>query len=303
MRTIIGIDIGGTKIELVVATEEGTILEKARFETHRFESPIQAYREILPEIKRFSETHKPSALGIAAPGPVSIREGEILYPPNLQNWRNVPIVQDLSKESELPIFFNQDANAGALAEYYFGAGRGKKHLVYLTMSTGIGAGIILNGKLVEGASDMTGEIGHIILQKDGPIGPGGIPGCFEWYCGGIHMEARVQKAYNDASLTMKDLIQKVRNGEERATRLWEEMLSYLAQGINIVMMLLNPEIITLGTIAVHAGDTMMKPLKEKLKKMVWKEAYASCQIIPTPLGHELGSLGPIAIALAGLQGS
>lgn len=301
MRKIIGIDIGGTKTEVVCATEEGTLLERVRFDTASFSSPEEAYTQLFPEIQRFRKAYDPVAIGIASPGPVSIQNGIILYPPNLQKWRNVPIVETFTREFDLPIFFNQDANGGALAELYFGAGRGKKHLVYLTMSTGIGAGVILNGKLVEGASDMTGEIGHIILDKNGPKGPGNIPGCFEWYCGGIHMEWRLQQAYNDGSLSMRDMIEKVKKGEEKACVLWEEMLEYLAQGINIVIMLLNPEVITLGTIAVHAGDLMMVPLKKKVETLVWKEAYHACTLMPTPIGQELGSLGPIAIALDGLQ--
>jgi len=301
MRKIIGIDIGGTKIEVTCATESGEILEKIRFETSSFESPQQAYTELFPEMKRLFDDYSAEAIGIAAPGPVSIKKGVILYPPNLQSWRNVPIVEDIKQEFSQPVFFNQDANAGALAEQYFGAGKGKQHIVYITMSTGIGAGIILNGRLVEGASDMTGEIGHIILEKDGPLGPGKVPGCFEWYCGGVHVEKRVQKAYNDASLTMKDLVEKVRNNEQKALDLWEEMIGYLAQGLNIVLMLLNPEVISLGTIAVHAGDLLMEPLLDKLQPIVWKEAYESCVIAPTPLGEDLGSLGPIAIALDGLR--
>ena len=178
-KKIVGIDIGGTKIAVVLADETGLISKKESFSTLKWNLSIEKIIEI---IKSFS-LPKDFVIGISCGGPLDSEKGIIQSPPNLPGWDNIPIVDIIAKATQAKTYLMNDANAGALAEWYFGSGKGFNNIIFLTIGTGMGGGLILNGKLYEGTTGDAGEIGHIRMNSNGPIGYGKV-GSYEGFCSG-----------------------------------------------------------------------------------------------------------------------
>ena len=315
---ILGIDIGGTKTSVCIGTESGQLILARRMTTHPEEGPDKVLGTIMTlarEVMAQSGQPDVGAVGIAAPGPVNVKQGAMLAPPNMPGWDFVPVVSYFTEAFHRPVFMNNDANACALAEYHFGRGRGVANLVYLTNSTGMGGGVVVNGHLVQGATDMAGEVGHFILDPQGPLCPCGLHGCFEMYCGGRNVSLRLQQKIAAtgvdtvlktkaggrlAAIDFKLFVEAVREQDPFAVREWQAYVERLAQGIGIIIMVLNPDMVVLGTIACQTGDFLMIPLKERLCRFAWGTALNACRIETSALGASIGDLGAIAVATEGL---
>lgn len=316
---LIGIDVGGTKVSLCIGDDRGVIHVSKRVATNSLGSPETGLPKIVDLVKELVHEEKINlenirGIGLALPGPVSTKKEMILNPPNMPLWVNVPIVQYLREKLGRPVFMNNDANAGALGEWEFGGAKHVNNLVYLTMSTGMGGGIIIDGKLLQGATDTGGEIGHFILDPKGPKCPCGLRGCFEAFCGGLNASRRLQERVkeNKESLILKEaggnidkidmkcLLAAVKEGDLIALEFWEEYIERLAQGIGILLQTLNPDAIILGTIAAYNKQLVMDPLNKALPRYAWSVPLEHCRIEPTELGSDLGKLGALAVALQGL---
>lgn len=318
---VIGIDIGGTKISVCIGNLEGAIFAQQKVPTSTLENPEVGLRKIKTLIgdllvEQNIEVQDIKAIGLSMPGPVSIKEGIMIAPPNLPSWKKVPIVAYLRREFEKPVFMNNDANAAVLAEWKFGSAKGVDNLIYLTMSTGMGGGIISNGKLLQGATDTAGEVGHLVLDLEGPKCPCGQRGCFEAFCGGKNIadflkeeiaKKKIQTKICDLvkgdlhAIDMKTLVTAVREKDSYALEVWEKYINRLAQGIGILLMTLNPDAIILGTIAIKNHDLLMKPLKNALSRFSWKEPLHHCHIQESKLGVEIGMIGALTLAIEGLS--
>ncbi|MCP5505431.1 MAG: ROK family protein [Chlamydiales bacterium] len=316
---LIGVDVGGTKVSLCIGDSEGVIHVSKRVATDSLGSPETGLPKIVELIGDLLcdeniEMGDIRAIGLALPGPVSTKKEMILNPPNMPKWVNVPIVQYLREKLGRPVFMDNDANAGALGEWEFGGAKHVNNLVYLTMSTGMGGGVIVDGKLLQGATDTAGEVGHYILDPKGPKCPCGQRGCFEAFCGGLNasrlLQERVKKnkkslilkeaGGNIEAIDMKCLLSAVKKSDALALEFWEEYIERFAQGIGILLQTLNPDAIILGTIAAYNKELVMQPLKEALPRYAWKAPLEHCRIEPTELGGDLGKLGALAVALNGL---
>ncbi len=313
---LIGIDIGGTKISVCLGDSEGRILSSRRIATQPLGGGAQGLPAIAHEIEKLQVNwDEIAAIGISSPGPVSTKEGIMLAPPNLKGWERAPLVSFFADRFQRNVFMNHDAKAAALAEYLFGHAKGTANLVYLTTSTGMGGGAIVNGRLIQGASDTATEVGHYILDPNGPVCPCGQRGCFEAFCGGAVLAQRMQKeiqlnqidtavlheAKGDlAKIDATCLIRAVKKSDPYALTIWSEFIERLAQGIGIVLMAFNPEAIILGTMAKHAGDHLFDPLKQALPRFAWKEPLAACRIEASQL-QALSELSGIAVALTGIR--
>ncbi|MBN1269136.1 MAG: ROK family protein [Kiritimatiellae bacterium] len=318
---ILGIDIGGTKTSVCVGDAHGKIFGSRRMPT-REEDGADAWFGRLKELtagmlaEAGVDEAKIAAVGVAAPGPLSVKRGLLLSPPNMPRWVDVPIQKMLDARFPCPVYMDNDANACALAEWYFGEFAGVQHLVYLTMSTGLGGGIIANGRLVQGATDLAGEVGFHVLDLDGPVSPCGHRGSFEAFCGGRNLALRlrdriksenIQTALldkaggNPDAIDFKAFVEAVRDGDDFARREWEIYIERLAQGIGNLIMILNPQAIVLGTIAIHAGDLLLEPLRQVLPRFVVKPALDACRIAPSKLGPRIGDLSALAVAIAALS--
>lgn len=315
---ILGIDIGGTKIAVCVGTEEGRILADCRFSVvgcapqEALQRMADRARSLLAEAGL--DLGGIAAIGIGCPGPIQLKTQTLLAAPNMPGWRNVEIGRFFSHAFGRPVFMNNDANGAGLAEWMFGGCKGADPLIYVTMSTGIGAGIIVNGRLLQGASDMAGEVGFQTLQRGGPL-HGGLHGTFEAYCGGKRLadalreeiaEKNIRTAILDeaggdpAAVNIQCLREAAKKGDAYAVRKWDEFIEYSAQGLGNLIMVINPQAIVLGTVAIHAGDFFMEPLREKLKKYTWPQALNACRIEPSVLTN-IGELSALAIAVDGAR--
>lgn len=312
---LLGVDIGGTKIAVCLGTSEGEILASKRIDNaHRSSDDvlpevIEAGKELMAETGFASSDL--AGVGICAPGPMDIPNGVMLNPPNNDGWDNVPVRDILSDAFGVEAFFENDANAGALAEWMFGAGKGADSMLYLTMSTGIGGGVIANGRLLRGACFQAGEIGHTVIDPEGPLCNCGLKGCYEAFCGGRAVAQRLKKELKNQpeSLIVKHAGGNVdnidylafekaaRDGDAYAVKLWGEISRRHAQAMGGLINALNPQVIVMGTIAWAAGDFFTEPIKRSLADFCWKEHLNSCEVTVSALGREIGSYAGICAAL------
>ena len=301
---LLGLDIGGTKTALVLANTKAEIVARDEISTPAdldFETAMHIIcaeiEEVLYQIF-ISGKQAPQAISVSVGGPLNIKQGILYSPPHLTAWGKAPIKQYLYERFNLPIFLEHDGNAGALAEYYFGAGRGVRNLIFLTMGTGLGAGIILNGEIYHGSTDSAGEVGHIRLSEEGPT-EYGKDGSWEAYGSG----AGIQKlAYLRNPLqfpittTTGDIIQRALKGDPAAVELIGEVGTWLGKGLAILVDLLNPEVIIIGTLGILLGDLLLEPAREVLKREALPISNKACKILPAQLGSSLMDVGCLMAA-------
>lgn len=312
---ILGIDIGGTKMAAVLATAEGEILARQAAETRtedepesNLESLLDLGRACLKE-KRV-EASSLQGIGISCGGPLDTKTGTILRPPNLPKWESVPVRDWFEKRLPgVPITLDNDANATALAEWRWGAGRGTRNMIFLTMGTGIGGGLLLDGRLYRGANDLAGEVGHQTILIDGPSCGCGKRGCLEALASGpaIARLARERLQYGRgkgllavagdmASITAKHVVEAAKEGDAFSRGILAEAGTYMGVGLANLIQILNPERIVLGTIAVHAGDFILDPIREAVKEYAWERSASACTIVPAELGDRAQDLAAVALA-------
>lgn len=318
-RHLMGIDIGGTKTGVCVGTGEGRIEASLRMPSKA--DSLDDYFSGVGALCRQAAAEAGigldavEAVGISAPGPLSVERGVLIEPPNNPGWREVPVVEAVRRILGRPVFMNNDANACALAEQYFGRHRGVQNLVYLTFSTGMGGGIVMNGQLVQGRTDTGGEVGHHVLDANGPPCGCGQRGCFEAFCGGKNFAERLQDIIRRTGtatsilahaggriedIDAKAFFRAAKEGDAFALARWEGFVERLAQGVGNLIMILNPDVVLLGTMAVAHGEFVMRPLRERLPRYAWKWPLEACVIEPSSLGERIGDLSAIAVAVAGL---
>ncbi len=317
---LLGIDIGGTKTAVSLGDETGAIRHSKRMPTLREVEPYRAAlialcRDVVKEGGLTLSDVR--AAGIAAPGPLSVPLGLLLAPPNNPGFTDMPIVQMVQDGLGVPVHFNNDANAAALAEWYFGTYRGTPNLIYLTFSTGMGGGVIVNGRLLQGNADGAGEFGHMVVDVNGPPAEFGMRGTWESYVGGRAVAERtqariraeriqtliVEKAGGKIeAIGMRAITDAYRAGDAFAREVWEEVLERLAQGLGIVIMAFNPDVILLGTMAIREGDIVMPELEKRLPRYCWSTSREGCRIVPSSLGDRIGEMAGLAVAVCGERG-
>ena len=291
MTLFLGTDIGGTKISVVLGDEQATVLAHHRFPTSQHRNPYEAVDEIAATAERLlrdagRSINDVARIGISCGGPLDSRRGLVLSPPNLPGWDNIPICRVLAEKLGRPARLENDANAAALAEWHFGAGRGTSNMVFLTCSTGMGGGLILDGRLYRGKQDLAGEVGHMRLTDDGPQGYGK-KGSFEAWASGTGLALQAGKPADEVG---RDALA----GDPEAIALVRRAGEMLGRGIALLCDALNPELVVCGTLAVRLGDLYLEPARQ----VVAREALAPCPIVPSALGPEFGNKAALAAALA-----
>jgi len=300
---IAGLDIGGTKCAISLGESEGgeiRILSREEFPTAGL-----GWRGVLDEFARrleksLAEKGAIEAIGISCGGPLDSVRGVILSPPNLPGWDNVEICDFFSSRFKLPVRLQNDANACALAEYRFGAGRGTRNMVFMTFGTGLGAGIIVDGKLYSGTNDNAGEIGHIRLAPTGPVGYNK-EGSAEGFCSGagIARLAKIRAAERGLDLgeiTTKEVFAKVREGDEFFVSVFRESAEKLATILAFTIDILNPEVISLGGVFMRNADLFMKIVDPILDREALSLSRKVCRIVPAGLGENIGDYAALAVA-------
>jgi len=296
---IIGIDIGGTKCAVISADEKGNLEKINRFPTTDVNETLERIMSSVAELK----PGKDVLIGISCGGPLDSHKGIIQSPPNLPGWDDIPIVKMLTDRFGGSAYLMNDANAGALAEWQFGAARGYNNVLFFTHGTGMGAGIILNGQLYEGTTGDAGEVGHIRLDEEGPIGYGKA-GSFEGFCsgGGIARLAEAQgyklsDSEKNGILTTKEIALAAESGDQEALDILALSGFYLGKGLSLLIDILNPEIIVLGSIYLRAGKFLKISMMETLKRETLARSLEACKIVPIGLGEEIGNYAAIAVAV------
>lgn len=296
MEKYIGIDIGGTKCAVIVGVVDGdtvTLQYRTEFATDTEMSPyviIDKFKKIISDENDFE------SIGISCGGPLNSESGVILCPPNLPKWIDVPINDILRKKFNVPVFLQNDANACALAEWKLGAGKGTQNMVFLTFGTGFGAGLILDGKLYCGASDMAGEIGHVRLTEDGPMGYGKA-GSAEGYCsgGGIRNIGKLC----GLEMSAKDLASLAENGDKTALEIYATSGKYLGRVLSFIMDFINPECIVIGSVFARSENLLREPMEKEIEKEALEFTRCCCKIKAAELGNKIGDYAAVMTAIYG----
>ncbi len=290
-----GLDIGGTKSAIVAGDKSGNVLQRYQVATGDY---YGQWQRMLDDLISKPTASYPQAIGISCGGPLDSKRGLILSPPNLPLWDDVPIVDYLTERAHVPVFLQNDANAGALAEWRFGAGRGCRSMVFLTFGTGLGAGLILDGRLYAGKSDMAGEAGHIRLAPDGPVGYGKA-GSFEGFCSGGGLR-QLSKHMLGQDLSAKELVERANRGDGGAIRVLHESAQRLGQGLSILIDLLDPERIVIGSVYARAERWFREEAWRVIREEALVHSYSRCEIIPAQLGERIGDMAALTVAWNGL---
>ena len=300
---IIGVDIGGTKCALSVPVGGDRVREVVRFPTTNVQATLE---RIYAEIARLAPAPDP-VFGVSCGGPLDSKRGLVLSPPNLPGWDRIPICAELTKRFGGRAFLMNDANACALAEWQFGAGRGCQSMMFLTMGTGMGAGLILDGRLYEGITGNAGEVGHVRLAADGPVGYGKA-GSFEGFCsgGGIAQIARRRVAEFAGMSSLKDLPadqltartvgEAAAAGDALALALWREVGERLGEALAVFIDVLNPERIVIGSIYQRCERFIAPAMQAVIAREALPESARDCRVVPAVLGDEIGGHAAVAIA-------
>ena len=298
---ILGLDIGGTKTAVIVGTERGEIVSRLQFATASERGFEKYFGQLSTTIAQaMSTAPKPvKAISVSVGGPLDILKGIIQSPPNLPGWDNIPLKDLLVKRFSLPVFIEHDGNAGALAEFYFGAGKGYRNIVFLTMGTGLGAGLILDGRVYRGTTDTAGELGHIRIAEDGPMCYGK-SGSLEGYGSGTGIAKLAHMMFpflwND-STTVSDVYSAWKKGSPEAQQVFERAALYLGRGFAIIADLINPERIILGGLGVRIGDAFLPSAERVFRQEALPQSSAACSIVPARLGEAIGDVASLCAAL------
>jgi len=236
---IAGIDLGGTQVRVAVARSDGRIIATTRNWTDALRTPRRVVEWATDQILRLSDGGPVDGIGVGAPGPTDPVRGVLVNPPNLAGWKNVPLAAMLREHMDCPVYLENDANLAGLGEFHQGAGRGTRTMVYVTWSTGVGAGLILDGKLFSGAHGAGGEVGHMILDPIGPLDQCGQRGCVEVYCGGNSLARQ-------AGITAAELFDRAAEGDAEAVARVREAATQMGWALINLANLVDPEVIVMG---------------------------------------------------------
>ena len=315
-KILIGVDIGGTKCAVTVGIPDGddiVIKDKSAFRTTDVNDTIKNIKREIREIldRNQLSSNDIQAIGISCGGPLDSKTGVIMSPPNLPGWDNIPIVSILSQEFGAPAAVHNDANACALAEWKFGAGKGTRNMVFMTFGTGLGAGLILDGKLYTGTNDNAGELGHIRLEAFGPVGYGKA-GSFEGFCSGGGIEQLARNMAKEelqmgrkvswcpggdlSGITAKRVAEALRDGDPLARKVYDISARHLGIGLSIVIDILNPEMIVIGSIYARNEDVFQPLMLEVINNESLPLASKVCRIVPAALGESIGDYAALSIA-------
>lgn len=304
----LGFDIGGTKCAVILGNEEGDVLFRQAI-------PTGAPKDTLEQLLAIAEglDAGPVSAGISCGGPLDEKRGLILSPPNLPGWDEIPVAKIVSERLGIPARLYNDANACALAEWQFGAGKGSENMLFFTFGTGFGAGLIINGRLYSGANGNAGEVGHWRLAGIGPVGYGK-SGSFEGFCSGgglkqlaqIYARELLQKGQRTmycpdyASLDMisaKTVAEAAHAGDPTAIEVYRYCGEMLGKGLALVIDLINPDTIVIGSVYERSEDLLRPAMQEVLEKECLPQCLSAVRIVPAALGDSIGDKAALIAAV------
>lgn len=314
-EVVLAVDLGGTQLRAAVVDAEGQLLARARADTlahEGAEAVIARLKQTAHAALAQSPRQDIRAVGLSGPGPISPQTGVIYTAPNMPGWQDVPIADILAREFGAPCYAGNDGNLAALGEWRYGAGRGCRHLIYMTISTGIGGGIISNGMLIEGKSGLAAEVGHMILEPNGPLCGCGSHGCLESLASGTSIAriAEEQLAQGEASVlqaqrghvTAKLVAEAAAQGDAFAADVFQRAATYIGLGIASFINLFDPEIFILGGSVTNAGDLLFGPVRAVALSRSMPMLRQDVRIVQAELRDNVGLLGATVYAFDRMRG-
>jgi glucokinase len=312
----LGIDIGGTKCAVTAARENMEILDKIVFPTETHKGPGHAIDLLLKSAATITERFGLQGLqsiGISCGGPLDSKKGLVQSPPNLPGWDNIQIVQMFVDAFHVPAFLQNDANACALAEWKFGAGKGVNNMIFLTFGTGMGAGIIIDGRLYSGTNDLAGEVGHIRLADEGPEAYGK-RGSFEGFCSGTGIALLAKSLISEklsagetisfcssaddaGKITTKEIAEAAARGDKTAIEIFEISGKYLGKGLAILIDILNPELIVIGSVYARCRQFIEPACLKVIEQEALGPSRSVCRVVPAVLGEQVGDYASLSVAM------
>lgn len=312
-KYVVGVDLGGTKIYTALADLRGSILSETRIPTGAEDGPDAVIGRIAGtcyQVLAAAAGGAPSAVGVGSPGPLDPDTGVVHRSPNL-GWHDVPLKKKLEKILGLPVLVDNDANLAALGEYRFGAGQWARHMVYVTVSTGIGGGLVLEGRIYRGAGGGAGEIGHMVVDPDGPMCGCGRRGCLESLASGTAMAARARELVasgrgkailaeaggSPGGVTAVSVSRAAAAGDAEAVEIVSTAGAYLGMGLANVINLINPDRLVLGGGALEAGQLFWANMEKELAARALRPALDQVRVVRAGLGSRSGLMGAVALAI------
>jgi glucokinase len=314
-RYVIGGDLGGTRFRVVLADEAGRFVARGNCLTEAYrgrDAVIERLKATIREVL-VAAPRPPEAIALSAPGPLDPWKGIIHQAPNLPGWDNIPVKDIFEQEFGIPFLLGHDANVAALAEFRYGAGRGTQDMIYITVSTGIGGGIIHQGRMLLGHGGGAGEVGHMTLEIDGPLCGCGNRGCLEALASGpaIRRQAADRVRAGEASsisaraggdldkVSTEIVVEAARDGDALAIDVMRRAGLALGTGLANLMHIIDPEIIVLGGGVTHAGELLFAPMREAIECHAMPVYRQRTRVVTAELGDDVGLYGAVALALDG----
>lgn len=306
MKNILGVDIGGTDIKLGIVTQEGDIVERGKIPTLADEGPGQAAARVASWLEEHRAGHRVTAAGIDCAGLIDGTKGYLYYSPNLPGWDSTDLRAMFSGELGMPVSVDNDVNCAAWGEFILGAGRGTRHFVCLTLGTGIGGGVIADGRLYRGWQGMAGEVGHQVIDPSGPECACGSRGCLEAMANAVSIVSRARLAIGGGAvsaledsedLTAEDVATAASKGDKVALDALAGAGHALGTGLANIVHLFNPEVIAVGGGVAGAGELILAPARESMRAQLMDEILASVRVVPAELGNMASLVGASMMAL------
>ncbi len=314
MDIAIGVDLGGTNIRGILVDTKGVIISQLKCRSQVKRGKEIAIKKLLDLIQKLKAQSVSSGhligIGVGAPGPLDVKKGIIHFAPNLPGWKEVYLKKILKDKFNMKVVLENDANAAAWGERCFGAGKGINNLVCFTLGTGIGGGIIIDGKIYHGNNFVSAEFGHMTVNKDGPLCNCGNRGCLEAYSSATGIRNRIKDKikkgitsqfftniddYLNESVSLKSIFETARMGDDLTKNIVEDAITYLGIAMANIANLLNPEMIILTGGISKEGENLMMPLKKVIKKRTLSSNYQFLKIVTGELGDFAGTLGAAAL--------
>lgn len=311
---VVGVDLGGTKILTALAGRDGQVLARVQLSTeaslgrdHVIARIVESVRHVQQEAGAPHDAVK--AVGVGAPGPLDPASGFVYMAPNL-DWRDVPLGGLLRDQLGLPVYVDNDANLAALGEHVYGAGRGTGDMVYITVSTGVGGGLILGDHIYHGAGGGAGELGHITVTEDGPLCGCGNPGCLEAMASGTAMARRAAALVgegrgagiltaaggNREKISARVVAQAAASGDPEALVIIKDAGRYLGIAVAGLINVFNPAAVVLGGGALQVGPALWEAMIEEVRRRAMEPALKTVRIVRAELGNDAGVMGAVALA-------
>lgn len=311
---VVGVDLGGTKISTALSDLEGKIINQTTIPTDAHEGEVPVLNRIINSIEKVVNDSAVSyedikGIGIGSPGPLDVKQGIIITTPNLP-FKNFNLVKPISEKFGVPVFLDNDANVAAIGEFMFGAGKGAENIVFFTVSTGVGGGAILNGKVYRGHTSNALEIGHMTVAPHGPRCNCGNVGCVEATSSGTAIAKRAHEALSTKvetslrkyeNVTSYEVFVEAAAGDPVAKDIIDDAMNYLGIAVANAVSIFDPEYVIIGGGVSKAGDVVFDTVRKVVNKRCFKSMAESVKIVPAGLGTDAGLIGAVALALLETQ--